>query len=130
MELSEAERREFAIDELLAGSLPHEGTDRIIVRAQDAELALLRADHTARWRIVTGPITLSIIAILELGPFHLAWSLCEDEPTPIRPQLRQGVALPITLTSRTQGTLQLTAPPFPASLRPLLDTAYLPISAA
>jgi hypothetical protein len=127
---SEAERREFEIDDLLAGSLPHEGSEHIRVSTEDAELTLLRAEHSARWRIVTGPITLAIVVVLELGYFHLAWTFTEDEETPIRRRLRRGEALHITLASPTQGKLELTAPPLPASLRPLLDTAYLPISAA
>lgn len=130
MELTEAERREFEIDDLLAGSLPHQGSEHIRVSTEDAELILLRAEHSPRWRVVTGPITLSIVAVLELGHFHVAWPLTEDEEAPIRRKLGRGETLRITVVSPTQGTLELTAPALPTSLRPLLDTAYLPISAA
>lgn len=125
-----AEQREFEIDAVLAGSLPHEGVVPVIVHADDHELTILRADHTARWRVLTGPQTSCVVAVLELGPFHLAWEVSEEEEATVRWKLRAGAALAVTITSDTLGTLQLTAPPLPEELRPHLSTPYLPVSAA
>lgn len=130
MKYTDAERREFEIDEVLASSLPHEGTAPVLVHAEDEELALLRSNHTTRWRVLTGPQTSCIVAVLELGPFHLAWEVSEEEAAGMCRKLQRGATLPITITSRTQGTLQLTAPPLPPDLRPHLAIAYLPVSAA
>lgn len=125
-----AEQREFEIDAVLAGSLPHEGVAPVVVHADDHELTMLRADHTATWRVLTGPQTSCVVAVLELGPFHLAWEVSEEEEATVRWKLRSGAALAIAITSDTQGTLQLTAPPLPEELRPHLSTPYLPVSAA
>ena len=125
-----AEQREFEIDAVLAGSLPHEGVAPVVVHADDHELTILRADHTTRWRVLTGPQTSCVVAVLELGPFHLAWEVSEEEEATVRWKLRGGAALVITVTSDTQGTLQLTAPPLPEELRPHLSTPYLPVNAA
>lgn len=76
------------------------------------------------------PYTSCIVAVLELGPFHLAWEVSEEEEATMLQRLRRGAALPITITSRTQGTLQLVAPPLPADLRPHLTIPYIPVSAA
>jgi hydrogenase maturation factor HypF (carbamoyltransferase family) len=130
MKYTDAERREFEIDEVLAGSLPHQGVAPVVVHADDHELTILRADHTARWRVLTGPQTSCIVAVLELGPFHLAWEVSEEEEAGICRKLQRGTALPITVMSRTQGTLQLVAPPLPADLRPHLTIPYIPVSAA
>lgn len=131
MAQSEAERLEFALDDLLAASLPHEGTDPVIVEADDAELKLLLVDHSARWRVLTGPQTMVIVAVLELGKyFHIAWAVSDEEDTAIQQLLHGGSSLQLRITSRTQGTLELTAPPFPSDLRPQLVTPYLPVSAA
>jgi hypothetical protein len=130
MKYTDAERREFEIDEVLAGSLPHKGTAPVVVHAEDAELAILRSNHTARWRVLTGPQTSAIVAVLELGPFHLAWEVSEEEEAGICRKLQRGTAVPITVRSRTQGMLQLVAPPLPADLRPHLTIPYIPVSAA
>lgn len=124
-----AQQREFEIDAVLAGSLPHEGVAPVVVHADDHELTMLRADYTTRWRVLTGPQTSCVVAVLELGPFYLAWEVSEEEAT-VRWKLRGGAALVITVTSDTQGTLQLTAPPLPEELRPHLSTPYLPVNAA
>jgi hypothetical protein len=131
MAQSEAERLEFALDDLLAASLPHEGADPVIVEADDAELKLLRVDHTACWRVLTGPQTMVIVAVLELGKyFHIAWAVSDEEEAAIQRLLRAGTSLQLRITSRTQGTLEITAPPFPTDLRPQLTTPYLPVNAA
>lgn len=130
MAYTAAQQREFEIDEVLAGALPHEGIAPVVVHADDHELALLREDHAARWRVLTGPQTACIVAVLELGPFHLAWEVSEAEEAPVLRRLRGGAALAITVTSDTQGALQLSAPPLPEELRPQLSTPYIPVSAA
>ncbi|GAB4443107.1 MAG: hypothetical protein OHK0015_42670 [Chloroflexi bacterium OHK40] len=130
MAYTTAEQREFEIDAVLAGSLPHEGVAPVVVHADDHELTILRADHTASWRVLTGPQTSCVVAVLELGPLHLAWEVSEEEEATVRWKLRSGAALAIAITSDTQGTLQLTAPPLPEELRPHLSTPYLPVSAA
>jgi hydrogenase maturation factor HypF (carbamoyltransferase family) len=130
MKYTDAERREFEIDKVLAGSLPHEGSDPVLVHAEDEELATLRTNHTTRWRVLTGPQTSCIVAVLELGPFHLAWEVSEEEEAGMCRKLQRGTAVPITVMSRTQGTLRLVAPPLPAELRPHLTIPYIPVSAA
>jgi hypothetical protein len=131
MAYSEAEQLEFALDDLLAASLPHEGADPVVVEVDDAELKLLRANHSARWRVLTGPQTMMIVAVLELGKyFHIAWAVSDEEDAAVQKLLRAGASLQLQITSRTQGTLEITAPPFPAYLRPQLTTPYLPVNAA
>jgi hypothetical protein len=68
MDLTEAEQREFEIDEVLALSLRH---DECSISAEDSEMALLQLDREASWRVLTGPQTHSIVVILELGYVHI-----------------------------------------------------------
>ncbi|NJO81678.1 MAG: hypothetical protein HC828_02165 [Blastochloris sp.] len=130
MAYTTAEQREFEIDEVLAGALPHEGISPVIVHADDHEVKILRTDHHVRWRVLSGPQTSCVVAVLELGPFHLAWEVSEAEEAAVRWKLHGGAALQITVTSATQGTLQISAPPLPEALRSHLSTPYLPVNAA
>lgn len=130
MHTSDAERRELEIDELFALSLHHEGYNPVIVHAEDSEMALLQIDREPSWRVLTGPQTLTILAVLDLGYVHLAWSMDEPGGAAIRRQLSRGVQLPITVISPSLGTLYVTAPRFPESLLPMLDAPYTPVEAA
>lgn len=130
MQVSDAERREFEIDEVLALSLHHEGLNPVVVHAEDSEMALLQLDREPAWRVLTGPQTLTILAVLDLGYVHIAWSMNEPEGVAVRRQLGRGVQLPVTVISPSLGTLRVTAPRFPKSLLPMLDAPYTPVEAA
>lgn len=89
---SEAERMEDQLDDVLATSLHNEVDRNITVRVSDPQLVALRADHRAAWRILNGPLTASIVVVLDLGPFHLAWDITEPEEAPLARLLEQGRA--------------------------------------
>lgn len=130
MHTSDAERREFEIDEVFALSLHHQGRNPVVVHAEDSEMALLQLDREPSWCVLTGPQTLTILAVLDLGYVHLAWSMDEPGGAAIRRQLSRGVQIPITVISPSPGTLRITAPRFPESLLPLLEAPYAPVEAA
>lgn len=130
MHTAESERREFEIDEVFALSLHHEGCNPVVVHAEDSEMALLQIDREPSWRVLTGPQTLTILAVLDLGYVHLAWSMDEPDGLAVRRQLSRGVQLLITVISPSCATLRIIAPRFPESLLPMLDAPYMPVEAA
>lgn len=130
MARSEAERIEDQLDEVLATALHTEVDDTILVRADAEQLAVLHLDHATSWRILNGPLTASIIVVLELGCFHLAWDISEPEEAPILRLLESGRPLRVVVTGSPQPRLSIEVPPVPRALRPNLHTAYIPVSAA
>lgn len=74
--------------------------------------------------------TLSIIVVLDLGPFHLAWDITEPEEVHIARLLEQGHPLNVIIIGGQEPQLRIEVPPVPNELRPNLLTAYIPVSAA
>lgn len=130
MARSEAERIEDQLDDVLATSLHNEVGSSITVRVSDPQLVALRANHQAAWRILNGPLTASIIVVLDLGPFHIAWDITEPEEAPIANLLEEGLPLRVVAIGGREPRLSIEVPPVPGSLRPNLLTAYIPVSAA
>jgi hypothetical protein len=127
---SKAERIEDQIDDVLGTSLHNEVDTSITVRVSDPQLMALHSDHRSAWRILNGPLTASIIVVLDLGLFHLAWDITEPEEVPIARLLDQGRALKVIIIGCQEPQLSIEVPPVPDELRPNLLTAYIPVSAA
>lgn len=130
MARSEAERMEDQLDDVLATSLHNEVGSSITVRVSDPQLVTLRANHQAAWRILNGPLTASIIVVLDLGPFHLAWDITEPEEAPVASLLEEGSPLRVVVIGGREARFSIEVPPVPDALRPNLLTAYIPVSAA
>lgn len=130
MARGEAERIEDQLDDVLATSLHNEVGSSITVRVSDPQLIALRANHQAAWRILNGPLTASIIVVLDLGPFHLAWDITEPEEAPIANLLEEGLPLCVVVIASQEPRLSIEVAPVPEALRPNLLTAYIPVSAA
>ena len=129
MRYTAAEQREFDIDDLLAVSLPTEVTDTVLVHVSEPEYDVLRADHRPAWRVVTGPITDCIVVILNLGRFHIAWCVNDDEAAHIAQLLRSRRPLTLTLSSPRR-RFDISVPPLPVELCTYLQLDYIPVSAA
>lgn len=127
---NEAERIEDQLDDVLATSLHNEVGSSITVRVSDPQLAALRTDHAVAWRFLNGPITASIVVVLDIGPFHLAWDITEPEEAPITRLLERARSLTIIIIGDQEPRLRIDVPPIPNQLRPNLMMAYLPVSAA
>lgn len=130
MRYTAAEQREFEIDDLLGASLRTEVTDVVFVHLTDEERDLLSTEHASSWRVVTGSITASIVVVLALGPFHIAWNVAADEEAHVGRLLRTGQPLTLTLQSPRRPVFHLTIPALPPELYPQLTANYRPVNAA
>jgi hypothetical protein len=129
MRYTVAEQREFEIDDLLAISLHTEVTDIVLVHVTEREFDMLRADHHTAWRVVTGPITRSVVVILSIGHLHVAWSVKDDEAAHVARLLRTRQPLLLTLSSPRR-RFDIMVSPLPVELCAYLHIDYLPVSAA
>jgi hypothetical protein len=125
-----AQELEFQIDELIVGTMPHEGERPIRVVVTDEEFALLKDNHDMAWRVVTGPITAAIVLILDLGDFWVSWDVQEGQARALWPYLLEGDPLPLVVGTRSGQRLELRTPRFPDGMLVFMERPYRPVAAA
>ena len=81
---------------------------------------------------VGGPVAgpgAPIVVILNLGRFHIAWCVNDDEAAHIAQLLRSRRPLTLTLSSPRR-RFDISVPPLPVELCTYLQLDYIPVSAA
>ena len=130
MDRQAEEAAEQAIDAILATALPCEVRRRITVRVDAEVFAALERNHLAAWHVMPGPRTTTVLVVLQLGAFHVAWDVSLLEARLISRLLQAGEPIQVCIQTEHAPAHSFTVPaPTPAVLA-VLNSAYQQVTAA
>ena len=130
MDRQAEEAAEQAIDAILATALPCEVRRRITVRVEANVFAALERNHLAVWHVLPGPRTTTVLVVLQLGAFHVAWDVSLLEARLISRLLQAGEPIQVCIQTEHAPAHSFTVPaPTPAVLA-VLNSAYQQVTAA